>query len=96
MIETKNGLILLDESSYQALLDMGYTQAEAIQMVKDAMQQSDLKTVVEQRLQAYKREADALFIEWQFDQTPEAEQAWRSKVEEIKARFPKPMAKPAA
>lgn len=96
MIETKNGLIPLDESSYQSLLDMGYSQAEAIQMVKDAMYKSDLKTVVEQRVQAYKREADPLFIEFQFDQTPEAEQIWRAKVEEIKARFPKPMAKPAA
>lgn len=92
MIETKNGLIPLDENSYQALLDMDYTQAQALQMVKDAMHQSDLKTIVEQRVHAYKREADSLFIEWQFDQTPEAEQAWRAKVEEIKARYPKPTA----
>ena len=92
MIETKQGQIQLNEQSYQALLDMGYEQSQAIQMIKDAMHQSDLETVVEQRLQAYKREADPLFIEYQFDQTPEAEQAWRAKVEEIKARYPKPAA----
>ena len=57
----------------------------------DAMQY-EIDLVNEQRQQAYKREADSLFIEWQFDQTPEAEQAWRAKVEEIKARYPKPTA----
>jgi hypothetical protein len=38
----------------------------------------------------YRNESDPLYMEWQFDQTPEAEAAWRSKVEEIKARHPMP------
>jgi len=96
MFETKNGLIPLDESSYQALLDMGYSVSEASQLIQDAIYQQELQTVIEQRKQAYKLEADPLYMTWQFDQTPEAEQAWRSKVEEIKTRFPKPMAQPAA
>lgn len=37
---------------------------------------------------AYETESDALFIEWQFDQTDSAKQAWLSKVAEIKARYP--------
>ncbi|TMN89462.1 hypothetical protein CWB72_10520 [Pseudoalteromonas phenolica] len=42
------------------------------------------------RVKAYKAESDPLYMSWQFDQTSEAEQAWRSKVEEIKARYPFP------
>lgn len=37
---------------------------------------------------AYIAESDLLFLEWQYDQTPEAEQKWRDKVAEIKARYP--------
>lgn len=38
---------------------------------------------------AYKKESDPLFIEWQYDKTPESEQIWRDKVLEIKAMYPK-------
>lgn len=40
------------------------------------------------RLMAYKAESDPLFIEWQYDKTDDKELVWRSKVEEIKSRFP--------
>ena len=40
------------------------------------------------RLMAYKEESDPLFIEWQYDKTDDKELVWRTKVEEIKARFP--------
>ncbi|MEJ6654655.1 MAG: hypothetical protein QNL70_01420 [Pseudomonas sp.] len=43
--------------------------------------------VAEQRQAAYRAESDPLFMEWQFDQAPEKEQAWRDKVIEIKQRF---------
>ncbi|WP_182027492.1 hypothetical protein [Vibrio rotiferianus] len=39
---------------------------------------------------AYKAESDPLYMEWQYDQTVEKEQAWREKVAEIKARYPLP------
>jgi len=42
----------------------------------------------ELRQKAYKDESDPLYLEWQYDQTPEKEQAWRDKVAEIKARYP--------
>lgn len=42
------------------------------------------------RLSAYRSESDPLYMEWQYDQTSESEQAWRQKVEEIKERFPLP------
>ena len=37
---------------------------------------------------AYVAESVPLFLEWQYNKTPEAEQAWRDKVAEIKARYP--------
>ncbi|MCG7553103.1 hypothetical protein [Pseudoalteromonas sp. Of11M-6] len=51
---------------------------------------SELGVVLEQREHAYRAESDALYMAWQYDQTPEAEQAWRDKVAEIKQRYPKP------
>ena len=51
-----------------------------------------LNEIHQLRAKAYKAESDSLYMAWQFDQTPEAEQAWRAKVEEIKARYPKPAA----
>lgn len=40
------------------------------------------------RQRAYEAESDPLFLEWQYDKTPEAEARWRDKVAEIKARYP--------
>ena len=40
------------------------------------------------RQRAYEAESDPLFLEWQYDKTPEAETRWRDKVAEIKARYP--------
>ena len=51
-----------------------------------------LDEVYQLRANAYKAESDPLYMAWQFDKTPEAEQAWRATVEEIKARYPKPTA----
>ena len=44
--------------------------------------------ILESRKKAYSQESDPLYLEWQYDQTPEKEQAWRDKVAEIKARYP--------
>lgn len=40
------------------------------------------------RQRAYVAESDHLFVEWQYDKTPAAEQTWRDKVAEIKLRYP--------
>ncbi|WP_046005611.1 hypothetical protein [Pseudoalteromonas rubra] len=45
---------------------------------------------LEYRRLSYLRESDPLYMEWQFDQTEAAKQAWLDKVAEIKARFPLP------
>ncbi|TPA69929.1 hypothetical protein [Vibrio parahaemolyticus] len=49
-----------------------------------------LKLAQDNRKYAYVLESDPLYMEWQYDQTPEKEQAWRDKVAEIKARYPLP------
>ena len=40
------------------------------------------------RQRAYVAESDPLFLEWQYDKTPESEQVWRDKVAEIKLCYP--------
>ena len=40
------------------------------------------------RQRAYVAESDHLFLEWQYDKTPDAEQTWRDKVAEIKLLYP--------
>ena len=40
------------------------------------------------RQRAYEAATDPLFLEWQYDKTPAAEQEWRDTVAEIKARYP--------
>ncbi|HIF9067530.1 TPA: hypothetical protein ACX6QT_000023 [Photobacterium damselae] len=50
----------------------------------------DNQDVIENRRLAYRLESDPLFLEWQYDQTSEKEQAWRDKVAEIKTRYPLP------
>jgi len=49
-----------------------------------------LAAVVAGRRAAYAREADPMYLEWQYDGTAEKEKDWRAKVAEIKARFPLP------
>lgn len=44
--------------------------------------------ILDRRREAYRRESDPLFMEWQFDQTPEREQLWRARVALIKERYP--------
>ena len=39
------------------------------------------------RKRRYETESDSLYMEWQYDKTPESEQAWRDKVAEIKLRY---------
>ena len=40
------------------------------------------------RKRRYETESDPLYLEWQYDKTPESEQVWRDKVSEIKAQLP--------
>lgn len=44
--------------------------------------------VIAKRKAAYELESDPLFLEWQYDKSPESEQRWREKVLEIKEIYP--------
>lgn len=43
---------------------------------------------IARRQRRYETESDHLYLEWQYDKTPESEQVWRDKVSEIKAQLP--------
>jgi len=47
-----------------------------------------LELALAQRKASYNAESDPLFMQWQFDGTPEAEEEWRNKVQEIKDKYP--------
>lgn len=68
------------------LLEIGVSA----ETVNAAVTQQELADVQAKRQVAYREESDSLFLEWQYDQTPESEQLWRNKVAEIKARYPLP------
>lgn len=64
------------------------TQSE-LEALWEATHQELLKRVVDdQRREAYSKESDPLFFEWQRGDS--SEDAWLAKVAEIKERFPNP------
>ena len=84
--EVAFGGAIYSQCSREYLLLMGVDEAtvnaaEAAQQVENALTA---------RRAAYAAESDPLYLEWQYDQTAESEQAWRDKVTEIKARYPLP------
>ncbi|HAV1337884.1 hypothetical protein HJ001_23130 [Vibrio parahaemolyticus] len=81
----KNGTKYLDVSR-EYLKEIGFDISE----IDNIFNNAELVEIKENRLSAYQNESDPLFLEWQYDNTPEKEQAWRDKVAEIKARYPLP------
>ena len=71
---------------YMQGIGMNQEQVESVL----AQQEFEAGQWAEKRQAAYRSEADPLFLEWQYDQKPKQEQAWRDKVQEIKERHPKP------
>lgn len=71
-------------NSYMLSLGMNAEQMESV-LKQKAFEFSQNVNI---RKTAYKAESDPLYMEWQFDQTAESEQAWRDKVAEIKLRYP--------
>ena len=75
-------------TSAEYMQSLGMEQ-EAIESVLN-QQQFELSQNLEKRQTAYVKESDPLYMEAQFDDTPETLQKWRDKVAEIKARYPLP------
>lgn len=72
------------------LVALGFDELQADQMCNEAENHARLESVLLARRTLYVTEADPLFLEWQYDETPEKEKAWRDKVAEIKASYPLP------
>lgn len=81
---TVAGIAYVNHDLDELIAKLGWEQVEA------AIAAEALKEVHAARSEAYRRESDPLYLEWRYDQTPEAEQIWRDKVAEIKVRFPLP------
>ncbi|ELA7323099.1 hypothetical protein Q9X98_004743 [Vibrio parahaemolyticus] len=61
--------------------------------INKALFDDKMRQAIASRQASYKTESDPLYMEWQYDQTPESETAWRDKVAEIKSRYPLPIEK---
>ncbi|MGL4869923.1 MAG: hypothetical protein ACRC48_06885 [Aeromonas veronii] len=78
------GIAYVNHDLGELIAKLGREQVDA------ALAAEALKEAHAARSEAYRRESDPLYLEWKYDQTPEAEQVWRDKVAEIKARYPLP------
>lgn len=86
-----NGDVLINiPADLQTLLGIGFSDEAAQVVLTRASATAKLAAVVAGRRAAYAREADPMYLEWQYDGTAEKEKDWRAKVAEIKARFPLP------
>ncbi|MGL4755185.1 MAG: hypothetical protein ACRCXB_22735 [Aeromonadaceae bacterium] len=83
---TVAGTAYVNHDLDELIAKLGREQVEA------AIAAETLKEARSARSEAYRRESDPLYLEWKYDQTPDAEQIWRDKVAEIKVRFPLPSA----
>lgn len=91
LMNTKNkisidvaGISYVNHDLDELIAKLGREQVEA------AIAADAAKEIRALRSSAYSRESDPLYLEWKYDETPEAEQIWRDKVAEIKARYPLP------
>lgn len=75
------------DTSNDYMLSIGMS-VEQIDSVMNQKSYEEGEGVIAKRKAAYAKESDPLFLEWQYDKTPESEEAWRDKVAEIKLRFP--------
>ena len=64
------------------------TKEELESQWDELKKQAELQRVENNRRNAYRNEADPLFLKWQRNQA--TEQEWLDKIAEIKERFPKP------
>lgn len=86
-----NGDALINvPADIQTLMGIGFSGEAAQELRACASAGAKLAALVAGRRAAYAREADPMYLEWQYDGTDEKEKHWRAKVAEIKARFPLP------
>ncbi|SHO57773.1 hypothetical protein [Vibrio quintilis] len=79
---------VFDSFSDALMLEAGIPES----VITSAQQEQAVIDIQTKRRKAYIAESDPLYMEWQYDQTPQKEQQWRDKVAEIKKRYPLPAA----
>lgn len=88
---TPNGENLINiPADFEILKSLGFSAEQATELCTQAAKTLQLENSIAARRTLYVTEADPLFLEWQYDETPEKEKAWRDKVAEIKAIYPLP------
>lgn len=88
---TPNGERLINiPADIEILKNLGFSAEQATELCSKAANTLQLENSIAARRTLYMTEADPLFLEWQYDETPEKEKAWRDKVAEIKALYPLP------
>ena len=75
------------DTSNNYMLSIGMN-AEQVDSVMNQKSYEEGEGTIAKRKEAYAKESDPLFLEWQYDKTPESEHRWREKVLEIKERYP--------
>ena len=78
-----------DNYDHSSMAELGMSE-EAIASVTAQRDWDATEGQLARRKRRYETESDPLYLEWQYDKTPESEQAWRNKVAEIKLRYPVP------
>ncbi len=80
----------ISKADWQTALEINANTLEngALVYIEPPVQVMANVDILSLRKIAYQSESDPLFMEWQFDNTPESEQIWRDKVAEIKLRYP--------
>ena len=80
--KTYKNLVIIDDQYDKP------TEQECVDGVAQMESESKLQQVENNRRNAYRNEADPLYLKWQRGEA--TEQEWLDKIEEIKQRFPKP------
>lgn len=90
-LQLDSGEVLINvPADRPTLISLGFSETRADELCEDAVRTDTLESMVVARRVLYEVQADPLFLEWQYDETPEKEKAWRNKVAEIKALYPLP------
>lgn len=88
---TPSGELLINiPADIEILKSLGFSAEQAAELCVEAAKTLQLENSIAARRTLYMTDADPLFLEWQYDETPEKEKAWRDKVAEIKALYPLP------
>ncbi|WP_277656862.1 hypothetical protein [Seleniivibrio woodruffii] len=74
---------------YQKLVENEPVIADGVCYVSFRVEHKSDEEIFRLRQRAYQSESDPLYMEWLYDQTDEKYAEWKSRVQQIKARYPK-------